>query len=1276
MDLQDSPTERAWDGDAIAAQLVESLGCIVGVQGLGSNALRHGLDRLREGLERRGVLVLPVDPSGASEMPETMRGVTAEYARRVGGDERVDRLLDIATDLRSGPEESAPHTDGAEHVPGAIAESWKLLSEQTPAVLLVLHPGEMSADDRRSIEYLVDAHFVDQVGSLVPELDLCEEVDFSILTGLEPERLPWELEEARTRTLDVSGEAREIIREHLADEAVVDRFVASTGGDPERLAELVEALPDNCESFWRFRYRSLDGHARAVVDTLAVAGRALPVATVRRILERTDGPAFDSSQIRELCDEGYLQRRFDEGAMRLELTDIDLRRGLADELPDQRRAAIHGAIAEVCADDQIARLDDQFLARHFLAAGDLDRGFDCGMRAARKLHATHALQGARKLFEKLLTRGRDADDVPTSELDEIRWYLVDILSDLGEVAQAFEHLEALQVNLASGPSRWQIRRREARLRARVGEHERAERIVDDLTGRIDQSEHSTEWAAAKQVGAEASYARGDETRAEGAAREAMEVLEPGDLEESGAETLVEARNLLGRIALFSRDEERARELFDANRETADHRGWFREVTRAELNLAILDIQAGRFEEAAGALEELLDRSPAPTPLRRAHLMTNLGMARQKLGQLEGALEAYREAFRAGRRAEDDVSTGIAAYNLATLCQDFGAYDRVLNLVDWLREQKIDDQSHRFVGTLPELLAANALVEQGEYGDALRQLDSVVAGGNSPPDALPSAKCELRAVFAHVERGELERAKHRLDEVDIPDDLGAASTPVGLEHLGEALVASREDDWQQAAELAAKAEEPLLDNGQFQDSLRASNLRARALCQLGRRDEARELVAGRLDAFRRRAESIPDEFSGKFHAIPVYRRLADLAGELLGELPEGLREPAAVSSAEPESPAEPETTPDLELAHLQQRYPAIIGRDDALMRLLGRLDQVADSESPVLIQGESGVGKELIAEAVHRESPRGRDDEPFVKVNCGAFVDNLLLSELFGHEEGAFTGAVDSKRGCFERADGGTIFLDEIGEISAKAQVALLRVLQEGEFERVGGQETRSVDVRVVCATNRDLSEMVREETFRLDLYYRLKGMLLEVPPLRERRGDIPRLARYFADEATGGGEVDFSREALEFLASYRWPGNIRELRHLVETILSFVDGERVEMSHLREFRDFFSEADLDLDPPEIDYEPDPATEHRMPEQPEPSSDLDPTSVLVDRVVDGEQDLKEIKESLQKQAVRQALEESDGNITQAADMLEMSRPRVSQIVNGDDELLALKERLVA
>ncbi|MFB6373662.1 MAG: sigma-54 interaction domain-containing protein, partial [Bradymonadaceae bacterium] len=411
---------------------------------------------------------------------------------------------------------------------------------------------------------------------------------------------------------------------------------------------------------------------------------------------------------------------------------------------------------------------------------------------------------------------------------------------------------------------------------------------------------------------------------------------------------------------------------------------------------------------------------------------------------------------------------------------------------------------------------------------------------------------------------------------------------------------------------------------------------------------------------------------------------ELARDLNGALPEGFPEPSSPSPVGDESEAggEPSGESAPEMRRRRQRYPEIVGRDDSLMRLLGRIDQVADSDSPALVQGESGTGKELVAEALHRRSGRGRDGEPFVKVNCGAFVDNLLMSELFGHEKGAFTGAVEQKRGCFERADGGTIFLDEIGEVSPKAQVALLRALQEGEFERVGGSETHSVDVRVVCATNRDLAAMVEEENFRLDLYYRLKGVVLEVPPLRERRGDIPMLARHFAGRASDGGDVEFSREVLEFLASYRWPGNVRELQHLVETVLLFVDGQRVEMAHLREFEDFFAGEEIEARAPEIDYDYEPApaatapAHGGCPSTEPPSTSRAPEESLVDDVLDGDRELQDVKAELQRRAVRRALEETGGNITQAAELLEMSRPRVSQIVNGDDELLALKEQLVA
>ncbi len=228
------------------------------------------------------------------------------------------------------------------------------------------------------------------------------------------------------------------------------------------------------------------------------------------------------------------------------------------------------------------------------------------------------------------------------------------------------------------------------------------------------------------------------------------------------------------------------------------------------------------------------------------------------------------------------------------------------------------------------------------------------------------------------------------------------------------------------------------------------------------------------------------------------------------------------------------------------FGEIVGNSPSLKELLGALELVAATDSTVLIQGETGTGKELIARAVHSRSPRG--DQPLVKVNCAALPRELVESELFGHEKGAFTGATQQRKGRFELADKGTIFLDEVGELPLEAQVKLLRVLQEGEFERVGGTRTLSADVRVIAATNRDLASEVEAGRFRSDLFYRLNVFPVTVPPLRERRDDIPLLARHFmlkASRQLGKPLQDLSPAFLEQALHYAWPGNIRELENVV-----------------------------------------------------------------------------------------------------------------------------------
>ncbi len=237
-------------------------------------------------------------------------------------------------------------------------------------------------------------------------------------------------------------------------------------------------------------------------------------------------------------------------------------------------------------------------------------------------------------------------------------------------------------------------------------------------------------------------------------------------------------------------------------------------------------------------------------------------------------------------------------------------------------------------------------------------------------------------------------------------------------------------------------------------------------------------------------------------------------------------------------------------HERDSYCGIIGKSRKMKELFDMIQKVAASQSSVLVQGESGTGKELAARAVHNCSPR--KSKPFVAVNCGAIPENLIESELFGHKRGSFTGAVNDRPGLFEQAEGGTLFLDEIGELPLLLQTKLLRVLQEREFKRVGCSQTRKTDVRIICASNRDLEAQVRENSFREDLFYRINVVQLQMPPLRERIEDIPLLVEHFCEKYGNGGpgvKVTVTPDAIKAFMNYPFPGNIRELENCVERSL-------------------------------------------------------------------------------------------------------------------------------
>ncbi|HEX6893784.1 MAG TPA: sigma-54 dependent transcriptional regulator [Bryobacteraceae bacterium] len=254
------------------------------------------------------------------------------------------------------------------------------------------------------------------------------------------------------------------------------------------------------------------------------------------------------------------------------------------------------------------------------------------------------------------------------------------------------------------------------------------------------------------------------------------------------------------------------------------------------------------------------------------------------------------------------------------------------------------------------------------------------------------------------------------------------------------------------------------------------------------------------------------------------------------------------------------------AELSQRYEFdnIIGRSDAMREIFATIERVAPTRATVLLCGESGVGKDMIARAIHHHSPR--TDRPFVKINCTALPENLMESELFGYEKGAFTGANTTKPGKFEQADTGTVFLDEIGDVPGSIQVKLLRILQEREFERLGSNKTRHIDVRVLAATNVDLRAALEQGTFREDLYYRLNVLPINIPPLRDRKEDIPFLANHFVRKFRkdlGSRVESISDGAMERLMSYPWPGNVRELENVVERSMVLASGPVLDAADVK-----------------------------------------------------------------------------------------------------------------
>jgi transcriptional regulator with GAF, ATPase, and Fis domain/tetratricopeptide (TPR) repeat protein len=786
--------------------------------------------------------------------------------------------------------------------------------------------------------------------------------------------------------------------------------------------------------------------------------------------------------------------------------------------------------------------------------------------------------------------------------------------------------------------------------------------------------------------AEVAYLKGDMAAAGRGAREALAMAEP---RADARDVVLKARNTLGKILLSEAKWDEADRHFAEDALTAASSGDTAAELRARLNRGITFLSRGALDEARSVFEEVRAEGERLGNFRAsAFALDNLAVVATWRHDYFEAIRLYERTLDLWRRFGDRLTVAHIVGNLAELRRKLGLFEHAEHAILFGRRalgpgMPPERSAHfSFVAARVALDRGHTEVAQREVGAAIR--DAGLAGHRKI-----LAEAHRVSTRIALEDGDLGRARASLQASRELMSTDEARAEVALL---EALVARAAGD--DAGELAVTALSLARTVGE-EERLREAHL---LLCETYRgRGEtclARSHLAQAIVLRDHVATALPPDVRAAFLARRDVARLSHLLGVLA--------EPASEESFAPPTPPVARGSSPRAATEGPRRSAAgagatveLVGDDPVMCALRSAIKKVARSSSTVLIRGESGTGKELVAAALHRASDRAGG--PMITVNCAALVETLLLSELFGHEKGAFTGATARKRGRFEIAEGGTLFLDEIGDISPRTQVALLRVLQGRTFERVGGTTPISVDVHIICATNRDLKSMVERGEFREDLYYRLCGITIDVPALRARLGDLPVLADHLLGRIAherGEPRKSLSPSALELLASHTWPGNVRELENALRVAALFAETSEVTVAHLTEnvddlrstaqrvrlarsqppFGDAATQVGDTLPVPCAPLprsatvargEPreDGAADHDDgdSEAPLPDSEASATAVAYAQVRQGALSLSDLKRQIERDCIARALAETRGNITRAAGLLGMKRPRLSQLV---------------
>ncbi|NUP08177.1 MAG: sigma 54-interacting transcriptional regulator [Polyangiaceae bacterium] len=1033
-------------------------------------------------------------------------------------------------------------------------------------------------------------------------------------------------------------------------EAVFDAEAIATwwsAASAEPLAELVGSGPAGVEDLerWlrgaRVRARAFgrDGAERGLTDRAFVdAARRLALASRPWPLSRLSALSVTHPHVEGLVDEGVADIRDEHVSLRGTFAS-NIAPALASVSPAEA-ATVADALTSVFPDDPWASIRASEL---LLSTGMVERGDALCIRALTSVLDAEARADFWARFVAV-------SPSPTPSAARLLPFINAALrSGDGEYALRLAR-DAVKVD----PS-------DTRVVLAMGRALAASGDVTAATLTLARATQAT-GAAADVKGrawvelAEVCYFASDVAGAREAATRAMEQVD-GTTSPLDLGVHLDARNVAGKLLLAEGQFPAAERHFAEDACEASLAGQPVAELRATVNRAIALMSLGRRGDAQGMLETVLGEGEALGEQKAVDIaLLNLAALAILDHRYGDALNLTERASLVLRKIGDKVSLARCVANLAQLRLRVGLLDEATQAVRFggriFRGGAPAEQAAQF----SLVLARIALVRNDSATAHLQVVQALASLGMRLPTRTGETYAEhaglsVGPVREHVSAALRLAARIAIDDGDtsraqlLIQCAAAEGAPLraqaDLACLRAQLARSLGAQYEM---LASEAVAAAREAGEDELLREAHCLLARAAVERGARDVARRHLDAAASVRDRVLDGLPTPLHAKFLARRDVRQIELEAATLV----ESRVDDGEHGSPSPPPSSAPPVSQTISVLRSEcEQSRRIVGGDPSIRTLLHAIRRVGPSDATVLIHGESGTGKELVAEAVHEAS--GRRDGPLIKVNCAALVETLLLSELFGHEKGAFTGAVARRRGRFEAAEGGTLFLDEIGDISPRTQVALLRVLQERTFERVGGITAIKADVRVVCATHRDLGALVQQGAFREDLYYRLAGVVLEVPALRARLGDLGLIAaavlRRIANER-GGTVKRLSARALSALRSHPWPGNVRELENALRAASLFAESDVLEpedfadnvqsLGHISETVESFATI------------------------PENVPTATPSDVAYAHVRSGVS-LHDMKRRIERECIARALGDAGGNITRAATLLGMKRPRLSQLV---------------